>query len=610
MDEFDEIKICFLDEAEQNLTDTEQCFLALERRPGPEILEKIFRLAHNLKGSSKAVGFDGLGAFTHDLETFLLKIKNGNVPLQPEVVDLLLRCNDHLKYFVAELRANFNAQVNSQGLLGEIHSYLADGGEAKAPAPAPQIVTKEEVQVANVTNVTDDMAAALAQLEDVQPMVQEASAVVPAETCNQELVFSQAEAAVEAPKANGSATNSQDESIRVSLARLERLQNNVGEMVILHSVLKEQSHGSTSLILKKTIHQLGKVTREVQDISMGLRMLPMKPTFMKLQRIVRDTSRALGKEIHLEMIGDDTELDKTVIEKLSDPLVHIVRNAVDHGIESPEEREEKGKPLKGTIKLNAYHHVGQINIEITDDGRGLDAHQLVESAIKKGLIRPDAKLSDDEAYHLIFAPGFSTKDVVTDVSGRGVGMDVVRTNIEQLRGRTQIETKVGEGTCFRITLPLTLAIIDAMIVRHAKERFVIPLHHIYESVQSSEMKLQSISGCSEILILRGENIPFYRLNTLLGRKGGDPVDNGTALIIRTSQNSPLAIFVDEVVGQTQAVIKTLGQEVRQIKGFSGSAILGDGLPSVILDIPALVERLFPHLNTDRSAHRATRSVGA
>ncbi|HAZ12242.1 MAG: hypothetical protein A2X86_03305 [Bdellovibrionales bacterium GWA2_49_15] len=597
MDEFDEIKICFLDEAEQNLSDTEQCFLALERSPGPEILEKIFRLAHNLKGSSKAVGFDGLGAFTHDLETFLLKIKTGNVQLQPEIVDLLLRCNDHLKYFVAELRANFNAQVNSEGLLKEIHQYM-EGRPAPKPVEAP-------VKEAAPSALDESLAAAMAALENADPETSSPSVPEPGpEFAPEEIVLAQP--AVSTPVVAPAA----DESIRVSLTRLERLLNHVGEMVILHSVLKEQSSVNTSAFLKKTIHQLGKVTREVQDISMGLRMLPLKPTFLKLQRIVRDTSRALGKEIELEMIGDDTELDKTVIEKLSDPLVHIVRNAVDHGVEGPEERRAAGKVARGTIKLKAYHHVGQVIIEIMDDGRGLDARALVASAVKKGLIRPEAKLSDDEAYNLIFAPGFSTKEAVTDVSGRGVGMDVVRTNIDQLRGQTQIETKLGQGTCFRITLPLTLAIIDAMIVRLGKERFVIPLHHIYESVQASEMKLQSISGSGEVLLLRGDNIPFHRLSTLLGRTMSATSESGMALVIRASHGSAMAIFVDEVVGQTQAVIKPLGQEVKKIKGFSGSAILGDGLPAVIIDIPELVKRLYPNLSAASSGARAGRSIGA
>ncbi len=599
MDEFDEIKICFLDEAEQLLSATEQCFLDLEHKPGTDILEKIFRLAHNLKGSSKAVGFDGLGAFTHNLETFLLRIKEGKVVLGPEVVDLLLRCNDHLKFFVAELRANFAAQVNSEQLLDEIRQHM----EEKQPDKVSEVVAPVVVTASPV--VETQPAEILPEMRTEEPSDQGEG-----EASHEEIFVSQPSSQPSAVVAPAQAQAQADETIRVSLTRLERLLNHVGEMVILHSVLKEQSNTNTSSFLKKTIHQLGKVTREVQDISMGLRMLPLKPTFMKLQRIVRDTSRALGKEIALEMIGDDTELDKTVIEKLSDPLVHIVRNAIDHGVEGPEERVAAGKSAKGTIKLKAYHHVGQVVIEVADDGRGLDARKLVASAVKKGLIRPDAKLTDDEAYNLIFAPGFSTKDAVTDVSGRGVGMDVVRTNVDQLRGQTQIETKLGQGTCFRITLPLTLAIIDAMIVRLAKERFVIPLHHIYESVQASEMKMQIISGRGEVLLLRGENIPFHRLSTLLGRSTAGGLESGTALVIRASQGNAMAVFVDEVVGQSQAVIKPLGKEVKQIKGFSGSAILGDGLPSVILDIPELVKRLYPNLLTNGSGNRAARSIGA
>ena len=611
IDEFEEIKRGFLDEAEQCLSDTEQCFLHLEKDQSPEVLDKLFRLAHNIKGSANAVGFSELGAFTHELETLLLKIKKGEQPLHPPVVDLLLRCNDHIILFVSSLKADMEAKIDSSQLLDEIRnigniqaepvaSAVEEPAETAADAkllqaaemfeeetaPTPEAEQPQEIQA------VEEAVEEIEEFAVMEPVVQQA--ITQHEVKKEVAHLVQAQAVKQEEKTPAkSPSASSDESIRVSLARLEGLINCVGELVILQSVLKEQTsaNSSASSLMKKTVHQLGKVTKEVQNISMGLRMIPMKQTYQKMQRIVRDTSRALAKEINFETVGDDTELDKTVLEQLGDPLVHLVRNAVDHGIESAEARVANGKSPVGTVKLKSFHRVGQIVIEVSDDGKGLDGQSLINSAIKKGLLKPGTKMTEEEAHHIVFMPGFSTKEVVTDVSGRGVGMDVVKTNIDQLRGTVQIFSTPGQGTCFQITLPLTLSIIDTMIVSLEKQRYVIPLHHVYESVEASGMRTQTISESAEVLLLRGENIPFYRLGTLLGRKPTTPTNqDGCALIIRNNQSS-IAVFVDAVIGQSQAVIKPLGAEVRHIKGFSGSAILGDGLPAVILDLMELVRKL-------------------
>ena len=601
MDEFEEIKRGFLDEAEQCLSDTEQCFLHLEKDQSPEVLDKLFRLAHNIKGSANAVGFSELGAFTHELETLLLKIKKGEQPLHPPVIDLLLRCNDHIILFVNSLKVDLDAKVDSSQLFDEIKNianYQPDdsaNGAVDKLLQAAQMFEEEAPETIapalDVEVVTEEAEAALEEIVE-QSIEQSAEQVVEqrVEQVVHQNVHPIATKAEEKVPAKNSPPAS-DESIRVSLARLEGLINCVGELVILQSVLKEQTSVAASSLMKKTVHQLGKVTKEVQNISMGLRMIPMKQTYQKMQRIVRDTSRALNKEINFETVGDDTELDKTVLEQLGDPLVHLVRNAVDHGIESAEARISKGKSAVGTVRLKSFHRVGQIVIEISDDGKGLDGQSLINSAIKKGLLKPGIKMTEEEAWNIVFMPGFSTKEVVTDVSGRGVGMDVVKTNIDQLRGTVQIFSTPGQGTSFQITLPLTLSIIDTMIVRQEKQRYVIPLHHVYESVEASGMRIQTVSESAEVLLLRGENIPFYRLGTLLGQKTSGVVNQqGCALIIRNNQSS-IAVFVDAVIAQSQAVIKPLGAEVKHIKGFSGSAILGDGLPAVILDLMELVKKI-------------------
>jgi two-component system chemotaxis sensor kinase CheA len=327
-------------------------------------------------------------------------------------------------------------------------------------------------------------------------------------------------------------------------------------------------------------------------------MLPVKSTFQKMQRIVRDTAQILEKKVNLTVSGEETELDKTVLEHLGDPLVHIIRNAVDHGIESPEARRAAGKSETGTIFLSAYHQGGRLVIEVKDDGAGINAEVLKKKAVEKGILRPGQAISEKDALNLIFHAGFSTKAQVTEVSGRGVGMDVVRTNIEKLSGEVQISTVLGAGTTFKIFLPLTLAIIDGMVIRSATERFVIPLAQVHESLRPAKTDIQYNTGFGEVLLLRGENLPLYRLNRLLGVKSGtirEPHD-GIAIVVRVSEK-PFAVLVDDIIGQTQIVIKRLGMELSHIKGFSGSAILGDGRPALILELPELIlKNVVTHTN--------------
>ncbi|MGK5085881.1 chemotaxis protein CheA [Bdellovibrionota bacterium FG-1] len=614
MDDFElELKNGFLEEASQLLTDAEQCFLTLETAPeDASILEKIFRLAHNLKGSAKAVGFDQLGEFTHELESYLLKLKSKEIPIHQGSVSLLLRCNDHISKMVDSLKGDFAAKIDGTELLADIRAQME--GRASAPAPQEASPSPEPVEVtepvmmevdAAVPASIPDEASFEAQAEiSAEPVVEDVTALMAAETEQKMQAFSQPEAvqSIEPPKVvaaappasnkPGNPAASADESIRVSLNRIEKLMNFVGELVIMQTVLREQaSLGNPTL--RKAVHQLGKVTKEVQDISMSLRMVPLKQTFQKMTRIVRDTSSALGKSVQLVLQGEDTEVDKTVLENLGDPLVHLIRNAVDHGVESAEERQAAGKTEPGTVWLNAYHQSGSLVIEIRDNGGGLDPVKLTNIAIQKGILKPGTQLSEKDAHHLIFAPGFSTKAQVTDISGRGVGMDVVRTNIEHLQGDISIETQLGKGTCFKIRLPLTLAIVDGMVIRSGTERYIIPLSHVHESVQPTVADVHFVTGAGEIFSLRGENLPLYRLSIILGQKGTvKPAHGAIAIVVRTNEK-PFAILVDDIIGQHQVVIKRLGEEHRALKGFSGSAILGDGRPALILELPDLIAKHKP-----------------
>lgn len=613
MDEFElELKNAFLEEAAQLLVDAEQCFLSLEQSPDDiSIIDKIFRLAHNLKGSSKAVGFEEMGAFAHVFESLLLKIKNNEFKATPPLVGLLLKCNDHINMMVESLKADVNATFQSDELIGQIEAAmrgeLNDGPAGSAiedenfveeifDVPGADLFPEEQVEPPHGTQL---------EAQDIPEMLEGVSDPDNPAPPTLEVVAAQSPAATPAPVeerkpvAKAQTQAAADETIRVSLSRLEKLLNFIGEMVILQTVLREQTQ-SSSMFVRKTMSQLSKVTKEVQDLSMSLRMVPLKQTFQKMQRIVRDTSSALNKKINLTIDGEDTEVDKTVLENINDPLVHIVRNAVDHGIETGEKRLAAGKPEAGHVTLDAYHQSGKLIIEIRDDGGGINPNVIRQKAIEKGLIRESTILSRQETLQLVFAPGFSTKAVVTDVSGRGVGMDVVKTNIEALQGEVFIETEVGKGTIFKISLPLTLAIIEAMVVQSQGIRYIIPLSHVHESVSATEKEIHQSSSLGEILLLRGESLPVYRLSQLLGRKAQASDTSGIALVIRMGEQ-PFAVMVDDILGQQQVVVKKLGDEVANLKGFTGSAILGDGKPSLILELTELISN---QKNTRTEGRRA------
>ena len=564
MDDFEkELKIGFLDEAAQAITETEQCFLSLESNQDQvENINKIFRLAHNLKGSSKAVGFIQFGEFTHEFESFILKIKNNQISINQTVVSLLLEGNDFLMQMVNSLKENLDSQFQFSDLLTKF----------KNP---PTVNTSSEPEPAAIT------------LPEVEIPVQKVEEV--------ELAFVSEEKKV-AKKPVATA----EENIRVSIAKLEKLVNFVGEMVILHSVIKEKAAASQSVALMKTIHELEKVGKEIQEISMGLRLVPIKPVFQKMNRIVRDTASALGKNVDLVLQGEETELDKTILEKINDPLTHLVRNAVDHGVESPEKRQQVGKTEKANVYLRAFNRSGRLMIEVQDDGGGLNPEFLINKAVQKGILKQGTQLSDKDAYNLIFAPGFSTKEVVTDVSGRGVGMDVVKTNIQDLGGEVIIDSQLGQGTKFQISLPLTLAIMEAMTVTYSGQKFVIPLSHVHETVPTKDYVIQKSQLMGDVLLLRGENIKLVRLGDLFGIRSSNSTDNMITMVIRTGV-TPFAILVDDILSQGQVVVKTMSPELSGIVGVSGSTILGDGKPALILEPADLLKRKIQNLYVSQTS---------
>lgn len=585
-----ELKQGFLEEAAQLLEEAEQFFLSLETSPGDKsVIESIFRLAHNFKGSSRAVGFGEMADFSHQFESLLLKVKNGEVETSTEIVNLLLLCNDHLKFTIGELRKSFDAKVDSTALLAQIADAMSGKLSAAAPAAVPDAVVEEQTPPAEEIPAVPD-ASAFQEEEAVVSELAPIDNVTPLPVRSEQKTDQKHEAKTEAKTENKAEAN--DEVIRVSLAKIEKLINNVGELVIMQTVLSQHRHQVQHELIKKTIQDVGKVTKEIQDISMSLRMISIKQTFQKMQRIVRDTSKILGKEVQFTTMGDETEIDKTVLESLSDPLVHLIRNAVDHGLESAEDRVKAGKPAVGQISLSAFYRGSHVVIEVRDDGRGLDSVRIRQKAIEKGVISENQTLSDKDCLFLIFAPGFSTKSEVSDISGRGVGLDVVKTNVEKtLHGEIQIDTTVGKGSTFRILLPLTLAIIDGMVVQSSDERFVVPLGHVHETLKPTREDVHFVTGLGQVLSLRGEELPLYPIGLLLGRRmKSRPAWESIAIVVRAGDR-PFAILVDDIMGQQQVVVKRLGLDIRSIRGFGGGAILGDGRAALILDLVELVGRV-------------------
>lgn len=327
---------------------------------------------------------------------------------------------------------------------------------------------------------------------------------------------------------------------------------------------------------------------------MSLRMVPIDNVFRKMNRLVRDVARKMGKEVELILNGKDTELDRNVVEALNDPLVHMVRNSIDHGVEMPDERERVGKPRQGRVELKAYHQGGSINIEIIDDGKGLRKDKILKKAVDNGLVSPDAQLSDQEIYQLIFAAGLSTAEKVTDISGRGVGMDVVRQNMERLRGRIDISSVEGKGTTFTIRLPLTLAVIDGLIVKVGSNKYVLPILSIEQSLRPKSDQISTVQNRGELCMVRGQLLPLLRLHRMFNvtPRTEDPTE---ALVVIVQDNERrVCILVDELLGQEQVVIKSLGDGIDKVPGISGGAVLGDGNVSLILDVPGLIELATKH----------------
>ncbi|CAO96508.1 chemotaxis protein CheA [Erwinia tasmaniensis] len=638
----------FFDEADELLADMEQHLLGLDpQEPDAEQLNAIFRAAHSIKGGAGTFGFSVLQETTHILENILDGARRGEMQLSTDIVNLFLETKDIMQeqldayktstepdaaayeYICQALRqlalevkgeapgvpdadtpaaggGNAEAAVVSSGMriqltglkVNEVDLMLEElanlgtvsaavKGENSLEATLDSSVGKDDI-VAVLCFVIDESQIHFPQTEAGEPVaatdaVEEAPAAAPQPAAVSESAAPKREVAKKTAKA------SESTSIRVAVEKVDQLINLVGELVITQSMLAQRSsaldpvhHGD----LLNSMGQLERNARDLQESVMSIRMMPMEYVFSRFPRLVRDLASKLGKEVELTLLGSSTELDKSLIERIIDPLTHLVRNSLDHGIESPDKRVANGKHATGNLTLSAEHQGGNICIEVSDDGAGLNRERILAKALSSGLPVSEA-MSDEEVGMLIFAPGFSTAEQVTDVSGRGVGMDVVKRNIQEMGGHVEIASKQGKGTTIRILLPLTLAILDGMSVRVADEVFILPLNAVMESLQPLADDLKALAGGERVLEVRGEYLPLVELWKVFDVQEAKTEATQGIVVILQSAGKRYALLVDQLIGQHQVVVKNLESNYRKVPGISAATILGDGSVALIVDVSAL-----------------------
>jgi len=622
----------FITESSDLISTAEDALLSLEMDPDDiDSIGTVFRAFHTIKGTSAFLELSLISELAHRSETFLSRIRDREIRYTGGYTDMALRAVDMLKELIHSIQNLSEGELffkphDYDDLMNVLDNPEKAGISEESPVtpqfddiPAhPEEETETEAEAEErwteeeedrgteeeergtekeerwtekedrgtedrVENVSDPSDG-----EDEPPIVEEKLVkpkTVPLTSAARGLP----------PKQTESSKNLVESSVRVPIERLDRFIDMVGELVVAHSMVVQDEivAGGRHHELLKKVTLTSKIVRELQNMSMSMRMIPLKATFRKMARLVRDLARKAGKNVTFVTEGEDTEIDRNMVDIINDPLVHMVRNAVDHGIEVPEIREKSGKSRLGTIKLSARHSAGNVVVEIKDDGKGLSRKAIFEKAVESGIITEDSEiresmLSDQELFDLIFEPGFSTAKIISDISGRGVGMNVVKTNIEALRGQIEIQSSPGKGSVFKMSLPLTLAIIDGMVVRVGSEKYVMPTISIVRSVQPDPDELSTVLNRGETLMLQGKLIPLFRLAELFQIENAETDPAKAIIMVVEDDGRQAGILIDELIGSQQIVIKTLGEAMRNIPGISGSAIMPNGRVGLILDVGGLV----------------------
>ena len=634
----------FFEESLEGLDAMETALLALDEGGDKELVHTIFRAAHSIKGGAATFGFPEMAAFTHEAESLLDELRDGRRAIDKAIVELLLRTVDCLRGMFAraqsgeplndetaeKLKAELAATMGREAPVAAAaarrggdhadawqitfrpHPGMAAGGndplrllrELKALGELKVVANLDKLPALDALDVSEchigwtmelrgqvtreAIKSVFDWVEDecdlaIEPLRVVAPPAPPKPAQASVTDAATARAAREAGAESG--------SVRVAIDKIDSLIDLVGELVITQSMLdqfREEFDINKLALLQEGLTQLARHTRELQESVMGIRMLPIGSVFNRFPRLVRDLSGKLGKNVRLDMHGEHTELDKTVLEKIGDPLVHLVRNAIDHGLEMPDKRRAAGKVEQGTLRLEAFHRGGSIVVEVGDDGAGLNRDAIVAKAVQRGLISSGEGMSDEAVAELIFQPGFSTAAVTTDLSGRGVGMDVVRRNVADLGGSVTIRSTPGKGSTFTIVLPLTLAIIDGLSAAVGEESYIVPLVSIVETVQLKADAVRPVVGGGELFRFRGEYLPVIRLHEAFGCSGAHEAIEDGLIIVVEGEGTRVGLFVDALNGQQQAVVKSLEANYRRVSGVSGATILADGSVALIVDIPGLI----------------------
>jgi two-component system chemotaxis sensor kinase CheA len=575
-------------ESGEHLTAVEAGLLTLEQDPSNhEAIHTTFRSFHTIKGLAGFMELHAIQQVAHETETVLDLARNGQLAINPAVIDVVLASKDYLQDAFRRLEpalkgAPPKAAPDNQALLARVRA-LSEAPHAPAEgAPAEPETPAAAAPAAPAAPVPDAPVPAASVEREPAPEAAEDSA-------SQAKPEGKDEPAVSTQRSFGDAA-----MVKVDTSKLDFLVDMAGEMVIAQSQVSHDPdlRALESPRIQRNLAQLARITEELQKTAMAMRMVPVGQLFRRMPRLVRDLARKAGKQVELETAGEDTELDRTIVEALSDPFIHMIRNSLDHGVELPDERRAAGKDPVGHVRLKACHQAGHIMIEVSDDGRGIDRKKVLSKARQRGLVPDGAHLGDAEILNLIFEPGFSTADKITDVSGRGVGMDVVRKQLLKLRGRVEIQSELGVGTTFLLKLPLTLAIIDGLVVGVGQERYVVPLFAIREMFRPTTDMI-STAGCTEgeMVLIRGRLLPFIRLYQRFQVKAKTEDPCQSVFLVAENGGKVFCLMVDEFAGKQEVVIKSLGETMKHIPGVAGGTILGDGRVALVLDLDGIFGRV-------------------
>lgn len=592
--EDEELLSGFVAEALEHLESIEVNTLLLEDNPqDQEALNAVFRPFHTIKGVSGFLNLQEINHLAHQLENLLEQARSGSLLIDSVAIDVILAGVDMLRKMIDESQAAAaerrplavfdvsQLEARIEGVISAEAPEEAAQGEEEAPAePAPplgELLVEEGIPQEAVEEALSKQEAGTQR--PIGEILVNQGAAEPAQV---------AEAIKTQKSMSKPAKGPAVQEVKIDTIKLDNLLDMVGELVIAGSMVRANPNvqGISDRKLMADLGQLSRITTELQKTTMSMRMVPIKQTFQKMVRVVRDTAKKRGRKVSLVLEGESTEIDRNMVEKFYDPLMHMVRNSVDHGIEEAGERTAAGKPADGTVVLAAYHKGGNVCIEIRDDGKGLDREKIIAKALENEIIGESdlETMSEDEAYHLIFKAGFSTAEVVTEISGRGVGMDVVQRTIDELRGKVEISTELGKGTTFTIALPLTLAIIDGMVVEVGSERFILPTISVAESLRPAKEDYNTVQGRGEMIMIRGNLLPLVRLHDIVGVEPAERNPWDALVVVVEHHGQMRCLLVDRLIGRQEVVIKSLGEGLKGVKVVAGGAIMGDGRVGLILDV--------------------------